>query len=145
MPQSAPSSRAPQKAFRDISRRKQAEHTVRHLANIVESSSDAILSKNLGDIVTSWNAAAERLYGYPAAEMIDQSGRLLLPPDKFTEDQDFIERLQRGERIEQYKTVRLRKDGTRVDVTLTASLLVDASGKVDGTSVIARATTPSPH
>ena len=111
----------------------------------MESSSDAIFSKNLGDIVTSWNAAAERLYGYPAAEMIDQSGCLLLPPEKLTEDQDFIERLQRGERIEQYKTVRLRKDGTRVDVTLTVSLLVDASGEVDGASVIACATTPAPH
>lgn len=131
--------------MRDISRRKKAEHAARHLANIVESSSDAIFSKNLGDIVTSWNAAAERLYGYPAAEMLDQSGRLLLPPDKLTEGQDFIERLQRGASIEQYKTVRLRKDGTRVDVTLTVSLLVDASGKVDGTSVIARATTPAPH
>ena len=124
--------------MRDISRRKQAEQAARRLANIVESSSDAIVSQSLAEGVTSWNAAAERLYGYSAAEIIGQSGRVLLPPDKVSEEQDFFERLRRGERIVRHHTIRIHKDGSPVEVALTVSVLRDASGKVEGTSSIAR-------
>lgn len=124
--------------MRDISRRKQAEQAARRLVNIVESSSDAIISKNLDETITSWNAAAEWLYGYSAAEIIGQPGRLLLPADKIHEERDFLERLRRGERIVRFKTQRLHKDGTTVEVALTVSPLRDASGHIEGSSIIAR-------
>ena len=124
--------------MRDISERKEGEEALRHLADIVESSSDAIISKNLDDTVTSWNAAAERLYGYSAAEIIGQSGRVLLPPDKVAEEQDFLARLGRAEHIERHETVRLKNDGTPVAVAMTVSPLRDASGHIAGTSTIAR-------
>ena len=124
--------------MRDITRRKQGEQAARHLADIVESSSDAILSKTLDDVVTSWNAAAERLYGYSAAEIIGQSSRVLLPPDKITEEQDFLDRLRRAEHIERHETVRVKKDTTLVDVAVTISPLRDTSGHIIGTSTIAR-------
>ena len=124
--------------MRDISERKQGEEVARHLADIVESSSDAIISKTLDDTVTSWNAAAERLYGYSAAEIIGQSGRVLLPPDKAAEEQDFLARLGRAEHIVRHETVRLKNDGTPVEVAMTVSPLRDASGHITGTSTIAR-------
>ena len=124
--------------MRDISERKQGEEVARHLASIVASSSDAIISKNLEDTVTSWNAAAERLYGYSAAEIIGQSGRVLLPPDEAAEEQDFLARLARAEHVVRHETVRLKKDGTPVEVAMTVSPLRDASGHIAGTSTIAR-------
>lgn len=124
--------------MRDITRRKQGEQAARHLADIVESSSDAIISKTLDDIVTSWNAAAERLYGYSAAEIIGQSSRVLLPPDKIAEEQNFLERLQRAEHIQRQETVRIKKDGAPLEVAVTISPLRDASGHMVGTSTIAR-------
>ena len=124
--------------IRDVSQRKQGEEAVRHLADIVASSSDAIISKHLDGTITSWNAAAERLHGYSAAEIVGQSGRVLLPPDRLAEEPDFLARLQRDERIERHETVRLRKDGTPVEVALTVSSLHDASGRICGTSTIAR-------
>lgn len=124
--------------MRDISQRKQSEQVARHLADIVESSSDAIISKNLDDIVTSWNAAAERLYGYSAAEIIGQSSRILLPPDKSGEEQLFLEQLQRDEHIERHETVRVKKDSSAVEVAVTISPLRDTSGHIIGTSTIAR-------
>lgn len=124
--------------MRDITRRKQAEQAARRLVNIVESSSDAIVSTNLDGTITSWNAAAEWLYGYSAAEIIGKPGQILLPPDRISEEQNFLERLRRGERITRYKTHRLRKDGTTVEVALTVSALRDASGYIEGISIIAR-------
>ena len=124
--------------MRDISERKQGEEVARHLADIVASSSDAIISKNLDDTVTSWNAAAERLYGYSAAEIIGQSGRVLLPPDNAADEQDFLARLGRAEHIVRHETVRLKNDGTPVEVAMTVSPLRDASGQIIGTSTIAR-------
>ena len=102
------------------------------------SSSDAIISKNLDDTVTSWNAAAERLYGYSAAEIIGRSGRVLLPPDKAAEEQDFLARLGRAEHVVRHETVRLKNDGTPIEVAMTVSPLRDASGHITGTSTIAR-------
>lgn len=124
--------------MRDISRRRQAEQAARRLVSIVESSSDAILSKNLDETITSWNAAAESLYGYSSAEIIGKPGSILLPADKIHEERDLLERLRRGERIVRFKTQRLRKDGTPVEVGLTVSPLRDASGHIEGSSIIAR-------
>ena len=124
--------------MRDVSQRKQGEEAVRHLADIVASSSDAIISKDLDGTVTSWNAAAKRLHGYGAAEIIGQSGQVLLPPGGAAEERDFLARLQRAEHIERHETVRLRKDGTQVEVAMTVSPLRDASGRICGTSTIAR-------
>ena len=124
--------------MRDISRRRHGEEAARHLANIVESSSDAIISKDLSDKVTSWNAAAERLYGYTAAEIVGHSSLMLVPPHKVSEEQDFISRIQRGEQIVRYETVRVKKDGEVVEVAVTVSPLRDASDHIVGTSIIAR-------
>jgi diguanylate cyclase (GGDEF)-like protein/PAS domain S-box-containing protein len=124
--------------MRDITRRKQGEQAARHLADIVESSSDAILSKNLDDVVTSWNAAAERLYGYRAEEIIGRSSHVLLPPDRKSEEQHFLERLRRAEHIERLETVRVKKDGGLIEVAVTISPLRDASGHIVGISTIVR-------
>ena len=124
--------------MRDISRRRRGEEAARHLANIVESSSDAIISKDLSDKVTSWNAAAERLYGYTAAEIVGHSSLMLVPHHKVSEEQDFISRIQRGEQIVRYETVRVKKDGEVVEVAVTVSPLRDASDHIVGTSIIAR-------
>ena len=124
--------------MRDITLRKQGEQAARHLADIVESSSDAIISKTLDDVVTSWNAAAERLYGYSAMDIIGQSSHVLLPPDKITEEQGILERLQGAEHVERHETVRVKKDGELIQVAVTTSPLRDASGHIVGTSTIAR-------
>ncbi|HEU4451521.1 MAG TPA: GAF domain-containing protein, partial [Longimicrobium sp.] len=105
---------------------------------IVESSSDAIFAKTLEGVVTSWNAGAERLYGYTAEEMVGRSVSLLAPPHRADEIPALLERLSRGERIESFETVRRRKDGTLVDVLLAISPLPDAEGRVVGASTIAR-------
>ncbi len=124
--------------FRNVTERRRAEQTGLRLAAIVESSDDAIISKDLHGVVTSWNRGAERLYGYTAAEMVGRPVSLLIPPDQVNELPGIMERLRRGERIEHYETVRVRKDGTRVDVSLTISPLTNALGEVIGASKIAR-------
>ena len=111
--------------FRDITERRRAEAARTHLAAIVESSDDAIIGKTLEGIITSWNRAAERLYGYTAAEMIGQPIARLIPPDLADDFPMIMARLRRGERIEHYETQRLAKDGTRIDVALTISPLRD--------------------
>ena len=122
----------------DITDRKQAERAVAHLAAIVKSSEDAIVSKNLQGIVTSWNRAAERLFGYTAEEMIGQPVSRLIPANRHDEGPDILERIRRGESINQYETIRLRKDGTELPVSLTVSPLTDLHGKVIGASKIVR-------
>lgn len=124
--------------LRDISDYKQAEATLSQLAAIVESSEDAIISKSLDGTITSWNASAQKLYGYTAGEVIGRSISLLLPADKLDEEAQFLERLQQGEHIQHYETVRRRKDGTLVDISLTVSPIKDATGKIIGASKIAR-------
>jgi PAS domain S-box-containing protein len=115
------------------------EETVRsRLASIVESSQDAIISKDLSAKIMSWNAGAERIFGYTADEAIDQSILMLIPPDRVAEESEILGRIQRGERVEHYETVRVRKDGTFVDLSLTVSPIRDATGKVIGASKIAR-------
>src|SRR6185295_1023458 len=108
------------------------------LAAIVESSDDAIVSKDLTGIITSWNAGAERLFGYTADEAIGQSVTMLIPPDRLTEEDLVLGKIRRGERVEHFDTVRWRKDGTLVDVSLTVSPIRDLQGTIVGASKIAR-------
>ncbi|MDB6169159.1 MAG: hypothetical protein JWM88_2023, partial [Verrucomicrobia bacterium] len=110
----------------------------RWLAAIVESSADAILSKDLNGIVTSWNAGAQRLFGYTAAEMIGRSVTILIPPEREDEETEILTRIRGGDRIDHYETVRQRRDGTRIDVSLTVSPVKDANGRIIGASKIAR-------
>ncbi|THI87067.1 MAG: MEKHLA domain-containing protein [Nitrospira sp. CG24A] len=122
----------------DITDRKQAEHAAAHLAAIVTSSADAIISKDLQGMVRSWNRAAERLFGYTAEEMIGQPVSLLIPPDRKDEEPAILKQIERGETIEQYETIRRRKDGTDLQISLTVSPLIDSHGRVIGASKIAR-------
>ncbi len=107
------------------------------LAAIVASSEDAIVSKTLDSIVTYWNTAAERLFGFTAAEMIGQSILRIIPPELQREEVDILAKLRRGERIERYETTRLRKDGQKLDISLTISPIRDASGTIIGAAKIA--------
>ncbi len=110
----------------------------RRLAAIVESSDDAIIGKTLDGVVTSWNAAAERLYGYSAAEMIGLPVSLLAPPERPDEVPAILERIRRGERVDHYESVRIAKGGRRMAVSLTVSPIRDRGGAIVGASVIAR-------
>jgi PAS domain S-box-containing protein len=124
--------------FRDITARKQAEEVSLRLAAIVESSDDAVISKSLAGIVTSWNAAAERIFGYRAEEMIGQSILQLLPEGRQDEEDMILERLRQGERIDHFETVRRAKDGRLLEVSVTISPLRDARGTIIGASKVAR-------
>ena len=123
---------------RDISERKQAEERKATLAAIVESSDDAIISKDLNGIITTWNVGAERLFGYAAREVIGQSVTILAAPDRVDEAAGILQRIFRGERLDHFETVRRRKDGTLLDISLTVSPIIDDSGNVVGASKIAR-------
>jgi PAS domain S-box-containing protein len=123
---------------RDITERKQAEEARARLAAIVESSEDAIFSEDLDGIILTWNRAAEKMYGYPAAEIVGRPISLLVPPERAGEASDILDQLKRGERLENHETVRLRKDGTRIDVSLSISPMRDATGRVRAASLIAR-------
>ena len=122
----------------DITERKQAEEAKNRLAAIVESSEDAILSKALDGKILTWNQGAERLYGYTAAEAIGQSMTLIVPPERELEINQFLERIGRGDHIDHYETVRLRKDGSRVEVSVTLSPIKDAAGAITGVSASVR-------
>lgn len=124
--------------FHDIHERKQAERTTGLLAAIVDSSDDAIISKNLDGIITSWNRGAEQLFGYSAKEAIGQNIRLIVPEDRRDEETTILARLARGERVDRFETVRVRKDGSTVDISATISPLKDAAGRVTGASKVAR-------
>jgi PAS domain S-box-containing protein len=122
----------------DLSERKRAEQSDRLLAEIVASSDDAIFSKTLQGIILSWNAGAERIYGYTAAEIIGKPVSVLMPPDRSSNMQDILARVSRGERINNCETQRVRKDGRRIDVALTISPITDARGRTIAASTIAR-------
>jgi PAS domain S-box-containing protein len=124
--------------FHDISERKQAERATSRLAAIVDFSDDAIVSKNLDGVITSWNKSAERLFGYAAEEAIGQHITLIVPRDRQHEEAMILERIGRGERIDHFETVRVRKDGTTLDISLTISPIKDAAGRVVGASKVAR-------
>jgi PAS domain S-box-containing protein len=118
--------------------RHQAEEARGRLADIVESSIDAIIGKTLEGVITSWNAGAQRLYGYSAEEVIGRSIALLVPPEREDELPTILKRLRRGERLAEFETVRVRKDGRRLDVSVTVSPIRDARGRLVGASAIAR-------
>lgn len=122
----------------DISDIKAAEERSAKLVAIIESSDDAIVSKTLESMVTSWNDSAERIFGYTAAEMIGQSILKIIPPDRTHEETQILNRLKKGERMEHFETKRLRKDGNLIDVSLTISPIKDPAGNIIGLSKIAR-------
>ena len=111
---------------------------VAHLASIVRFSDDAIVSKLLDGTITSWNLAAERMFGYTAAEAVGQSIKIIIPRDRWGEEDEVLARLRRGEVIDHFETVRQRKDGSRFEISLTVSPVKDESGRIVGASKIAR-------
>lgn len=124
--------------FKDITARKHAERLAQRLGAIVESSTDAIISKTLDSIITSWNQGAETLFGYSAEEAIGKSITMLMQPEKHAEEREIMGRIGRGERVENHEAIRQRKDGSTVWVSLTVSPLKDGQGRVIGASKIAR-------
>ena len=132
-------------ANRDITERRQIEAALREneerlrwLASIVDSSDDAIVSKNLDGVITSWNRGAERVFGYPAEEAIGQPITIVIPKDRQDEERTILTRIRRGERIDHFETVRQRKDGSLIVVSLTVSPVRNAIGEIVGASKIAR-------
>jgi PAS domain S-box-containing protein len=109
-----------------------------YLASVVETSDDAIITKGLDTIITSWNKAAERIFGYAAEEAIGQSITMLIPLDRYNEEPAILARIRRGERIDHYETVRRRKDGSLIDISITVSPIKSDQGEVIGASKIAR-------
>jgi PAS domain S-box-containing protein len=118
--------------------RRRSEGSTQRLATIVESSDDAIISKNLDGVIQTWNQGAERIFGYTAAEVIGKSVTILMPPERFNEEPEILARLRRGERIDHYHTVRRHKDGSLLDISLTISPIRDHAGRIIGASKIAR-------
>ena len=126
---------AASKIVRDLSAAAELEGRFRA---IIESSDDAIVSKDLNGVVQSWNPAAERIFGYTAAEMIGRPIEVIFPPDRRDEEPKILQRLRRGERVDHFETVRRRKDGTLIDVSVTISPVLSPTGQVIGASKIAR-------
>ena len=124
--------------FRDISEQKKAADAKAHLAALVDSAEDAIIAKDLDGVIQSTNKAAERVFGYTAEEMVGQPVRMLIPPERQSEEDEILTRLRRGERIEHFETVRLRKDGRQIDMALTISPVRDDAGTIIGASKIGR-------
>jgi len=132
-------------ANRDITEQRKLQSTLREsdlqtrfLASIVESSDDIIVSKNLDGIITSWNRSAERIFGYSAGEAVGQPITIVIPEDRQSEEREILTRIRRGERIDHFETIRRRRDGSLVNVSLTVSPIKDRSGKIVGASKIAR-------
>jgi PAS domain S-box-containing protein len=122
----------------DITEHKHNEESAQHLGAIIDSSNDAIVSKNLNGIITSWNQGAVMLFGYDASEAIGRPVMMLIPGDRQDEETGILQRIRRGERVEHYDTIRRRKDGTLVEVSLAVSPVKNATGAVVGASKIAR-------
>jgi PAS domain S-box-containing protein len=126
------------RAARERRDRRQAEAISTYLASIVQSCDDAIIGKTLDGIVVSWNAGAEHLYGYRADEIIGHSVSMLIPPYRPTELPEIFEKIKRGEGVDSLETVRVRKDGKPVEVSLTISPIKDTTGRIVGASTVAR-------
>jgi diguanylate cyclase (GGDEF)-like protein/PAS domain S-box-containing protein len=124
--------------IRDLTERKRLDREASHFQAVVESSHDAIIGKDMNGVITSWNAGAERLYGYSATEAIGDSVSMLVPPGRDDELPDILRRVRSGVQVDDFETVRTRKDGTQVDVSLTVSPIRDRNGTVVGASTIAR-------
>jgi PAS domain S-box-containing protein len=130
---------------RDITARKQSEIAANRLAAIVESSEDAIIGKDMNGIVSSWNRGAEKIFGYAASEMIGTPITRLIPADRQHEENDILERIRRGQSVEHFETLRQKKDGRLVAVSVTASPIKDSAGKVIGVSKVAHDITERKH
>jgi PAS domain S-box-containing protein len=124
--------------FRDVTERRRAEEAKARLAAIVESSQDAIVSKTLDGIVQTWNAGAERLFGYAAEEIVGRPITLIIPPERLDEERTILAQIASGHPIEHFETVRMDKDGHRIDISLTVSPIHDAEGRIIGASKVAR-------
>jgi PAS domain S-box-containing protein len=124
--------------LRDITDRARNEEASRRLGAIVESSDDAIVSKDLNGIITSWNRGAEKLFGFSAEEAINKPITIIIPPDRYHEEQQILDRIHSGERVDHFDTVRRRKDGSLMNVSITVSPIKHADGRVIGASKIAR-------
>jgi PAS domain S-box-containing protein len=125
-------------AIENVTERQRADINTARLAAIVNSSDDAIIGKDLKGVITSWNKSAERLFGYTAHEAIGQPVVMLIPPDRLDEEVEILARLKRGERVDHFETLRVRKDGSRLNISLTVSPIMDTTGQVVGASKIAR-------
>jgi PAS domain S-box-containing protein len=123
---------------RDVTERKQSEESLARLAAIVDSSEDAIISKTLDGVITSWNAAAERMFGYKSDDAIGRSILMLFPPDRLSEENVILAQLQKGQRVEHFETVRVHRDGTPLNISLSVSPIRDANGTIVGAAKIAR-------
>jgi PAS domain S-box-containing protein len=123
---------------RDITSLRESEERLRWLASIVESSEDAIVSKNLDGVITSWNRGAERVFGYAAEEAIGKPITIVIPIDRHDEERTILTRIRRGERTEHFETIRQRKDGSLIVISLTVSPIRNANGEIVGASKIAR-------
>jgi PAS domain S-box-containing protein len=117
---------------------RQADRNARFLASIVESSDDAIISKDLNGVITSWNRSAERMFEYTAAEAVGQSITMLIPPERLDEESRILASLRSGERVDHFETVRVRKDGAQLNISLTISPIKDNQGRIVGASKVAR-------
>lgn len=117
---------------------RESDERYRQIAAIVQSSDDAIIGKDLDGIITSWNKGAERIYGHSAEEAIGAPVTIIMPPDRHDEEPEILERVRRGERIEPYETIRQRKHGSRIDVSLTVSAVRNIEGKIVGASMVSR-------
>jgi len=126
------------KIARDVSERRRGEATLARLAAIVDYSDDVIVSKTLDGIITSWNRAAERTFGWTEAEAVGRHITLIIPPDRRVEEDDVLARIRRGERVDHFETVRVGKDGRLIDVSITISPVRDTAGRIIGASKIAR-------
>jgi PAS domain S-box-containing protein len=124
--------------LRDITERLRAEAIREHLASVVDSSDDAIISKDLNGTINAWNRGAEKIFGYSAAEAIGKPMVMIFPRGRVNEEADILDRIRHGESVEHFETVRVRKDGTKIDVSATISPIRDASGAIVGASKIAR-------
>jgi PAS domain S-box-containing protein len=122
----------------DLTDRQKADRTDAHFAAIVESSDDAIISKGLDGVIRSWNKGAERIFGFSPEQAVGQHVSLLIPDDRLDEEPAIIERIRKGERIDHYETIRRRRDGTLINVSLTVSPVKNPAGQVVGASKIAR-------
>jgi PAS domain S-box-containing protein len=124
--------------LRDVTERRQAEEIRERLAAVVDSSDDAIISKTLDGTIAAWNRGAEKVFGYSSCEVLGKPMSILMPPERANEESDILARIRRGESVEHFETVRVRKDGTQIDVSATISPIRDSSGAIVGASKIAR-------
>ena len=126
------------KIARDVTARQEDEAARARLAAIIDSTDDAIVGKTLGGIITSWNPAAERMFGWAAAEAVGCHISLIIPDDRWPEEEEVLARIRRGERVEHFDTIRVTKDGRFLDISLTVSPIRDAGGRIIGASKVAR-------